>query len=199
MGSNTAAHASTHSVEQIVRAAVLAKHQPPRRTQMAPLVVASYRSRTGLVLVAFALFVGLPGVIIGLTAEGPLWAGGIIVAVCGAAIVTFGGAPAVRAARYNAAARNGIVVAGEVLESAWNPPGLRPPTVEAGLHGTTRGVRRVHHPNGVFTEPFESDAAWAREIQAGTHLWLLADARDQRVFFDLGLQSPPDASTDSGQ
>lgn len=183
----------TSRLEEYARSIVVAQPEPPRIVSLKASVVASYSTGVAVVFAIVALL-AVPGITIGLLTAGPWWQRAILVLVSAGAFVLFSGAPLLRGLRYRIALVRGAVVAGEIVEADWVAPGVRPPTLEASVHGMARGIRRVHHPNGTFEESFMSDAVWSSELRPGTRVRLLVDPAHQRVFFDLGPEETPSAT-----
>jgi hypothetical protein len=174
------------NIDTYVRGVVRSQPDPPRIASLRALVAKSYLNRVALMLLAFGLALGIAGAAVALIAQGPAWLRAVMFLVSGAVAILFAGSPAIRAVRYYRALRNGIRVVAEVTEAAWTSPSIRPPTIEAGSHGMTRGIRRVHHPSMTFEQAFESDAPWAARLGPGSSVWLLADRTRPRVLIDLG-------------
>jgi len=165
---------------------VKAQPNPPRRISLWPLMVRSYRNRTGLSLVGAGLLLGVPATAAGILAEGPGWMRAAFILFCASFTLLILSTPAIGALRVYRALRHGIRVPGVILAGQWTPPDLRPATVDAATNGMTLGIRRVMHPLAAFEERFECDSSWAPLLKSGIDVSLLADPARPRVLFDLG-------------
>ena len=172
---------------------------PPRHTPLRRIAAHSYSSKAARWLVGVGLVLGVPTAIFFLVVDvvdGEQWLRVGLVVFAIAFTVLLAGAPAIGALRLWSALRSGIVVDGEVVSARWDPPSLRPATIDAADHGFAEGRRRVFHPVGSFEQSFESDSRWARDLTPGTTVRLLADSRAARVRFDLG---PSEVSSQDGR
>ena len=179
-------------IVQALRRVVAAKRDPPRRADLLPFLIASYRSRSGkaILLVAFGLV--LPVTIVAWVAQGQDAIRLLLLGFFGGFLVLLWLVPSFPARRARWAAQRGVLVAGDVVEVHYRGPGDRT-TVDATANGMARGSRRVCHPTGEFTEKFASDAVWARLLEPGTRVWLLVDPIQPKVLFDLGPMSRSNA------
>jgi len=185
-------------IVQALRRVVAANRDPPRRADLLPFLIASYRSRSAkaILLVAFGLV--LPATIAAWVAQGQDAIRLLLLVFFGGFLVLLWLVPSFPARRARRAAQRGVLAAGEIVEVHYRGPGDRT-TVDATANGLARGSRRVCHPKGEFTEKFASDALWARSLEPGTGMWLLVDPIRPKVLFDLGPMTRSNAiGEDSG-
>jgi hypothetical protein len=182
------------SIEEYARDTVADQPDPPRQVGLWSLVSRSYASRTGRIVTAVGLVLGIPVTVAGFVAIGSLLEKTFLVAVAGVMILFVAGSPGIRGWRMWRALRFGEVAGGEIIRAAWQGPRLRPETVDAQEHGMAHGTWRVHHPTGDFEATFESDAPWASQLRKGAKVRVLVDPRRPRVLLDLGpAADPPEA------
>lgn len=143
-------------------------------------------------MVGFGLLLGLPATAAAILSEGSWWLRAALVLSLGGFTLLILMTPAIGALRVYRALGHGIRVPGVILTAEWT---ARPATVDATTHGFTTGIRRVMHPLGAFEERFESDSPWARLLQPGIDISLLADPARPKVLFDLGpVRQTPEAA-----
>lgn len=159
---------------------------PPRAISTKAILWRVYSSTEGRWLLVVGLVLGLPAtLIIAFVVEGELWAKLTGLAIVLPTTLALLGAPAIGGLRLARALAHGIKVRGEILRGEWQAPEARA-TIQALSHGMTHGQRRVFHPAGRFDQVFESDSRWARDLEPGRQVALLAHPTERRVYFDLG-------------
>jgi hypothetical protein len=173
------------TMSAVARDVVSAQPDPPRAVQWRQLLWAAYGTSSARWVVGIGGVLGAAAFASGVIATGePGWRL-VILVISGSGFLLFVGAPAIMAMRTGRALSRGIRVPATVVEVQWTGPGDGS-TIDALRHGMARGRRRVEHPHQPFTQPFETDASWARELQPGSSMLVLVDPSASKVLFDLG-------------
>jgi hypothetical protein len=177
------------TVEEYGSEVTRAQPDPPRKVQLWPVLYRCYGSRSGRVVTAAGVALGVPGSVAAALAAGSVASKLILIAIVWGVTAILIASPGVRGWRALLALRYGEVADGRVVRSAWTGPSLRAASVDAQTHGLARGTWKVDSPAGVFEAAFESDAPWARRLEPGTKVRLLVDPVRLRVLMDLGPTS----------
>lgn len=176
----------------VARDVVSAQPDPPRRVGLRHLLRTAYGTSAARWVVGVGGVLGGFVVVVGIIATGELIWRVVLILISGTLLLASVGAPAMLALRARRALSRGVRTSATVTEVSWSAPGDRS-TIDSLTHGMARGRRRVEHPSGPFTNAFETDASWARDLRPGSVMLLLVDPAEPRVLFDLGRGT---ASTD---